>query len=85
MENSSNPTARTGETLIKDVNNLKKDLVKVAHDARDHAAAHVTETKRRVQGAIGETREQLTSHPLTLFGVGLFLGFLLGVRFNRHA
>ena len=46
MEN--NTTTKTRETLLHDVDKLKRSAVQVAQDARKHAAAQVNETKERV-------------------------------------
>jgi ElaB/YqjD/DUF883 family membrane-anchored ribosome-binding protein len=85
MENHTNPVARTGETLVKDVNKLKTNVVQIAQDVRDHASAHVDDKKQRVQAAFQSAQEQINAHPLTLLAIGVFVGFLLGVRFNRNA
>ncbi len=82
MENHSS-TSKTGEALVKDVEKLKKDAVNVVQDVREHANAHVDETRQRVTDTIQSVQDSLTSRPLTLLGVGLFVGFLLGHRFSR--
>jgi ElaB/YqjD/DUF883 family membrane-anchored ribosome-binding protein len=82
MENNS-PITKTREALVKDVEKLKKDAVNVVQDVREHANAHVDETKQRVTDTIQSVQDRLTSHPLTLLGVGLFVGFLFGLKFSR--
>ena len=76
-------TSKTRETLLHDVDKLKRNAVQVAHDVRDHATAHVDETKKRVADTIETARESLTTHPVLLLGIGLFVGFLLGLRVRR--
>jgi ElaB/YqjD/DUF883 family membrane-anchored ribosome-binding protein len=81
MEN--NKTAETRDVLIKDVNRLKENAVQIAQDVRDHAAAHVDDTKAMVRGAIASARENVMAHPMSLVGAGFALGLLLGMRFRR--
>jgi len=81
MENTT--TLKTREALINDVDKLKRDAAQVAQDVRNHANAHVDETKRRMNETILTVRESLTSHPFTLLGIGFVFGFLFGFRFGR--
>ena len=81
MENHT--TSKTREALFQDVDKLKRDAVQVAQDVRNHATAHVDETKQRVTHAIQTARETLTTHPLTLLGIGFGIGLILGVRIRR--
>jgi ElaB/YqjD/DUF883 family membrane-anchored ribosome-binding protein len=81
METST--TSKTRQTLIHDVDKLKRNAVQVAQDVRDHATAHVDETKQRVSDTILTVRENLVSHPLTLLGVGFVFGLLLGFQLRR--
>jgi len=81
MENST--TSKTHDILLKDVNKLKRDAVQVAEDVRDHATAHVDETKQRVTDTIQTVRENLATNPLALLGIGFAAGLLLGFRFRR--
>jgi ElaB/YqjD/DUF883 family membrane-anchored ribosome-binding protein len=81
MEN--NTTLKTREALVSDVDKLKRDAVQVAQDVRDHANAHVDETRQRVNETILTVRENLTSHPFALLGIGFAFGFLFGFRFSR--
>jgi ElaB/YqjD/DUF883 family membrane-anchored ribosome-binding protein len=81
MENHT--TSKTRQALLHDVDKLKRNAVQVAEDVRDHASAHVDETKQRVTDAIQTVRENLTTHPLALLGVGFTVGFLLAFRFRR--
>jgi ElaB/YqjD/DUF883 family membrane-anchored ribosome-binding protein len=76
-------TTKTREALIEDVDKLKKNAVQVANDFRNHATAHVDETKQRVTDTIETVRENLTTHPAALLGVGFALGLLFGLRFRR--
>jgi ElaB/YqjD/DUF883 family membrane-anchored ribosome-binding protein len=78
-----NLTEKTRDALVKDVGKLKNDAARVAQDVRDHATAHVDETRQRVSDTILTIREGLTTHPLTLIGMGFAFGLLLGFRFRR--
>ena len=81
MENHT--ISKTRATLLHDVDKLKRNAVQVAEDVRDHAAAHVDETKQRVNDTFLTLRENLTTHPLALLGIGLAVGLLLGLRVRR--
>jgi len=81
MENHT--TAKTREALLEDVAKLKRDAVQVAQDVRDHATAHVDETKQQVTATILTVREKIVTHPLSIFGVGFAIGFFLGIRCRR--
>ncbi len=83
MNMETNPIAQTRETLIQDVDKLKRDAVQVAQDVRSHASAHVDETKQRVTDTYLTIRENLTTHPLALLGFGFALGLIFGFRFRR--
>lgn len=82
MENEST-TTKTHDALVKDVEKLKKNAVQIVQDVRDHAQAHVDETKQRVTDTVQGVQDRLTSNPLALLGIGLFVGFLFGRRFSR--
>jgi ElaB/YqjD/DUF883 family membrane-anchored ribosome-binding protein len=81
MENHT--TSKTREALLHDVDKLKRNAVQVAQDVRDHATAHVDETKQRVTDTILTVRETLTTHPLSLLGIGFVMGLFFGLRFRR--
>ena len=81
MENLT--TSKTREALLQDVGKLKRDAVRVAQDVQDHAVAHVDETKQKVSDAILTVRDTLTTHPMSLLGVGFAVGLLVGFRFRR--
>ena len=81
MENLT--TSKTRETLLQDVGKLKRDAVRVARDVQDHATAHVDETKQRVTDTFLTIRENLTTHPLALLGIGFAVGLFFGFRFRR--
>jgi len=76
----TNSTRSTRETLFKDVDKLKRNAVQVAQDVRDHATAHVDETKQRFTDTIESARENLVTHPFTLLGIGFAVGVLVGLR-----
>jgi ElaB/YqjD/DUF883 family membrane-anchored ribosome-binding protein len=79
-----NPTTTaTREALIKDVDHLKRDAVKITQDVKDHAVAHVDETKKKINDTLQQFRVQVAAYPLAVLGVGLFIGFLLGTRRSR--
>ena len=75
--------SQTREALLKDVERLKRNAAQVVQDVRDHATAHIDEKKQQVTAAVLTTRETLVSHPLSLLGAGLAIGFLLGLRVRR--
>jgi ElaB/YqjD/DUF883 family membrane-anchored ribosome-binding protein len=79
----NNTTTKTREALDNDVGKLKEDAVHVVQDVRNHAHAHVDETRQRVNDTIVTIRETFASHPLALLGVGFAFGFLFALRFNR--
>jgi ElaB/YqjD/DUF883 family membrane-anchored ribosome-binding protein len=81
MQNHS--VEKTRKALFEDVDKLKRSASQVAQDVRDHASAHVGETKQRVNDTILTLRENLTTRPLALIGLGVGLGLLLGFRFRR--
>jgi ElaB/YqjD/DUF883 family membrane-anchored ribosome-binding protein len=81
MENHT--TSKTRQTLLHDVDKLKRNAVQVAQDVREHAAAHVDETKQRVNDTFLTLQENLTTHPLALLGIGFAVGLLLGLRVRR--
>ena len=81
MENHS--SSETRDVLVKDVNELKKNVVQVAQDVRQHASAHVDETKQRVKETVKNFQDSLGPHPVMLLGLGFALGFLFGLRFSR--
>jgi len=81
MENPT--TSKTRETLLRDVGKLQRNAVQVAQDVRDHATARVDETKQRVTDTILSARENLTTHPFTIFGIGFAVGLFFGFRFRR--
>jgi ElaB/YqjD/DUF883 family membrane-anchored ribosome-binding protein len=79
----SNTVAKTRETLIKDVDKLKRDAFQVAEDVREHAGAHVDQGRQRINDTYDTVRETLTNNPLALVGIGFALGILLSFRFRR--
>jgi hypothetical protein len=81
MENHT--TSQTRDALLQDVGKLKRNAAQVAQDVKDHAAAHVDETKQRVTDTVLTIRESLTTHPLSLLAVGFVVGLLLGFRLRR--
>jgi ElaB/YqjD/DUF883 family membrane-anchored ribosome-binding protein len=76
-------TDKTRDALFEDVGKLKRNAAQVAQDVRDHATAHVDETKQRVTDTFLTVRENLTTHPLALIGIGFAFGLFLGFRFRR--
>ena len=83
MQNHTSSSSKTRDVLLKDVDKLKQDAVQVAKDVRNHATAHVDETKQRVNDTLQNFQNELTTHPFTVLGVGFALGFLFGLRFSR--
>jgi ElaB/YqjD/DUF883 family membrane-anchored ribosome-binding protein len=79
----NNTTTDTRQALVNDVNRLKGDALQVAQDVRDHANAHVDETRQRVTDTYLSVREDVISHPLSLLGVGFVLGLVMGFRLRR--
>ncbi len=73
-------TRHTRETLVNDVDNLKRDARQIADDVKKHAVAHVDETKQRINATIDLVRNYATAHPLTLLGCAVAFGFILGRR-----
>ena len=81
MKNHS--TSDTRKALLEDVDQLKRSATQIAQDVRDHASAHVDETKERVSDLFEAAKENLTTHPLTLLGIGFGVGLLFGLRLRR--
>ncbi len=88
MENST--ASLTRETLTKDIGKLKDNALQlkenafqIAQDVKDHAAAHVDDTRKRVTDTFVTTREYMTAHPLSLLGAGFVVGLLFGLRLRR--
>jgi ElaB/YqjD/DUF883 family membrane-anchored ribosome-binding protein len=82
MENNS-PSTETRNALVKDVDKLKEDVTQVAKDVRNHATARLDEVRQSVNDNVEAFQQTLTSHPLTLLGIGFAFGFFFGLRFNR--
>jgi ElaB/YqjD/DUF883 family membrane-anchored ribosome-binding protein len=78
-------TAKTAEALNQDVDRLKRDAARVVQDVREHANAHVEETRQRVTATFDSVREKLAANPLYLLGFGFALGLLLGLRLASNA
>jgi ElaB/YqjD/DUF883 family membrane-anchored ribosome-binding protein len=75
-----NHTSETRQALVKDVDKLKQNAVQIAQDVRDHASAHVDETKQRVTDTYVNAREALTENPLAILGIGFVLGLIVGLK-----
>ena len=75
-------TTKTGAALLQDVDRLKHDAARVVQDVREHATAHVTETRQYVTGALDSARERVARNPLYVLGLGFALGLLLGLRLS---
>ena len=78
-------TTKTGEALFHDVDLLKNDAVRVVRDVREHANAHVEQTRQRMSDTFATVRERLAANPLYLIGFGFALGLLLGLRLASNA
>jgi ElaB/YqjD/DUF883 family membrane-anchored ribosome-binding protein len=81
MENHS--PSETRDVLLKDVDQLKRSAVQIAHDVRDHATAHVDQTKQRVTDTFQSMSDTLTEKPWTLLGIGFAVGLVVGLRLRR--
>jgi len=62
---------------------LKENALKIAQDVKDHAVAHVDDTRKRVTDTFVTTREYMVAHPLSLLGAGFVVGLLFGLRLRR--
>ena len=71
-------TTKTQEALLRDVDKLKQNAGKVVQDVREHASAHIDETKQRVADTFQTARDTLTAHPFYLLGIGFAAGLFLG-------
>jgi ElaB/YqjD/DUF883 family membrane-anchored ribosome-binding protein len=78
-----NHTSQTREALLKDVDKLKRNAGQVVQDVKDHASAHVDETRQRVTDTLQSVRESVTDQPLALLGIGFVAGLLIGLRLAR--
>ncbi len=73
----------TSETLIKDLNALKKDVNQLAADVKHQAGAHVDATRQMVVDKIQLAREAAAARPLFILGTGFLLGFLFALRVRK--
>ncbi len=78
-------TTKTGGALVQDVDRLKQNAARVVRDVREHASAHVEETRQRMTDTFDTVRERLAANPLYLIGFGFALGLLLGLRLASNA
>lgn len=82
-----NNLVKDGQAFVQDVDRLKRDAVQIAEDVRDHANAHVLQTRQRVTDTVELVRDTFRTNPLALVGAGiaagLFLGYLLHRRTSR--
>lgn len=74
---------KDSQLFVKDVDQLKRDALQIAEDVRDHANAHVTQTRQRVADTLGLVRETVSTNPWALVGAGVALGIFLGLAFRR--
>ncbi len=76
---------KDGQLFVKDVDKLKRDAVQIVEDVRDHANAHVTQTRQRVSDTLDLVRETVSANPWALVGAGVALGILIGFSFRRRS
>jgi ElaB/YqjD/DUF883 family membrane-anchored ribosome-binding protein len=81
MENHSTENIR--ETLVNDVNALKRDVAQLAEDMKSHAQTYVTTTKQRIQEKVESAQDALSSRPLAVLTAVFVLGFLCGLRSRK--
>ena len=81
MQNHTTDSTRAA--LQKDVDKLKRNAVEVAQDVKDHATAHVDQTRKQVTDTIQSVRDNVADKPWTLLGVGFAVGVLVGLRLRR--
>ena len=73
-----NTLTTTRDTLLKDVDLLKKNVLQFASDVHEQSGIHVGETKKKVTDSYKYALDQATAHPFALLGIGLALGLLIG-------
>ena len=70
---------QTRDALANDAASLKRDVEKIANDARDHATAHVDFVKGKATDSFQRVSDYARENPLHLvaaaFALGLFIGF----------
>ena len=71
--------ANTRDTLLKDVELLKKNVLQLASDVQEQSGLHVGVTKKKVTDAYKCVVDQAVAHPFALLGAGLALGLLIGL------
>jgi ElaB/YqjD/DUF883 family membrane-anchored ribosome-binding protein len=76
---------KDGQLFVKDVDKLKRDAVQIVEDVRDHANAHVTQTRQRVSDTLDLVRETVSANPWALVGAGVALGIFIGFSFRRRS
>jgi ElaB/YqjD/DUF883 family membrane-anchored ribosome-binding protein len=76
---------KDGQLFVQDVDKLKRDAVQIAEDVRDHANAHVLQTRQRITDTVGIVRDTFTTNPLALVGVGVALGLFLAFTLRRRS
>ncbi len=75
---TNNKITDTRETLIKDIDHLKKDTGRVVEDVKKHASAHVDVVKDRVKDTFDLARDIVKERPLHFAAAALLVGFLIG-------
>ena len=76
----------TRQAIVKDVDRLKRDTLQIAQDVRQHANAHIDETKQRVTDGVEMVRDLVNAHPLALAGIAFAIGMLTGLALrNKRA
>jgi ElaB/YqjD/DUF883 family membrane-anchored ribosome-binding protein len=76
MENKE--ISQTHDALVEDAAKLKKNVSKIADDAKEHALAHVNAVKSRANDQVEKAFDYVREHPvhalLGAFALGLFVG-----------
>ncbi|MCE0484580.1 MAG: hypothetical protein LV479_10115 [Methylacidiphilales bacterium] len=68
----------TRDTLIKDMDNLKRDAGQIVEDVKEHASTHVKATKDKANEAFDFACNCAKEHPLKLAAAAFFIGFITG-------
>ncbi len=68
----------TRETLMTDVDALKRDAGQIVADVKNHAQAHVDVVKDEVRDTFDRALDYVKERPFHVAAVSLFVGFLVG-------
>ena len=75
MENDK--ITNTRETLVKDADDLKRNVGKVAQDVKEHATAHVDFVKDHANDTYQQLSNYARENPIQVVAGAFVLGFVI--------